>query len=226
MKGSFRILSTKELPDTLLESAAAQGVKIIVQPFIRIEPVISTTYNEADTVCVFTSAPAVYSIKENARPQQICCLSGATLEAVKAVFPSATILATGNNAAALASEIIGKRNIRAVDFFCGDQRRDELPSLLSAHGISVKEIIVYRTIAAPVTVKDTYDGILFFSPSGVNSYFAVNTLPTETICFAIGQTTAQALTVYTEKIVVNTSQPSAAQLVQTAITYLNQHNRY
>jgi uroporphyrinogen-III synthase len=227
MANKYTILSTKDLPAPLLESAAQQGFEVTVQPFIRIQPVITTTLKEEISqllaiykVCVFTSAHAVTSIQEFAQPAQIYCLAGATLEAVKIAFPQATILATANDAAALAAKI----DSSSVLFFCGNQRRDELPDLLAHKGIELKEVVVYETIAVKFSVQTDFDGILFFSPSGVHSYFAANHTGNNTICFAIGNTTAQALKEYTGNIVVNPDKPSAAQLIQTAITYFNNHN--
>ncbi|SFW60508.1 uroporphyrinogen-III synthase [Chitinophaga sancti] len=227
MQGNYRILSTKDLPAPLLESAAQQGFEITVQAFIRIQPVITTTLKETITqllstveTCVFTSAHAVTSIQDFAQPAQIYCLAGATLEAVNKAFPKAAILATAHDAAALATKI--ERS--SVLFFCGNQRRDELPDLLKQRGILLKEVVVYETIAVETALHTDFDGILFFSPSGVHSYFAANKKPAHTVCFAIGHTTAQALKTYTGTIVVNPGKPSAAQLIQTAITYFNIHN--
>lgn len=231
MQGNYRILSTKDLPVPLLESAAQQGLDITVQPFIRIQPVITTTLKQEigellqhHQVSVFTSAHAVTSIQDFAHPTQICCLSGATLEAVHKAFPQATILATAPDAASLATQLTTNGNITAVLFFCGNQRRDELPDLLTQHGIAVREVTVYETIAVQIPLQAHFDGILFFSPSGVHSYFAANKAQDNTICFAIGHTTAQALQQYTGSIVVNTGKPAAAQLVQTVITYLNKQD--
>lgn len=227
MQGNYRILSTKDLPAPLLESAAQQGFEITVQPFIRIQPVITTTLKEEISqlllvyhVCVFTSAHAVTSIQHFAQPAQIYCLAGATLEAVKTAFPQAEILATAHDAAGLAELVQSS----PVLFFCGNQRRDELPDLLAQRGIELKEVVVYETIAVEATLNTDFDGVLFFSPSGVHSYFATNHAGNNTICFAIGNTTAQALKTYTGNIIVNTGKPAAAQLIQTAITYFNNHN--
>lgn len=227
MQGNYRILSTKDLPVSLLESAAQQGFEITVQAFIRIQPVITTTLKEeicqllqVYKVCVFTSAHAVTSIQDFAQPARIYCLAGATLEAVKTAFPQAEIVATAQDAAALAAKIESS----PVLFFCGNQRRDELPDLLAQRSIELKEVVVYETIAVEATLNTAFDGVLFFSPSGVHSYFAHNQTGNNTICFAIGNTTAQALKAYTGNVVVNPDKPSAAQLIQTAITYFNNHN--
>ncbi len=76
-------------------------------------------------------------------------------------------------------------------FFCGDLRRDELPQMLEDHGHTVHEIVSYTTLMTPHELKGGYEGILFFSPSGVKSYLQKNT-PESEVAFCIGPTTAGA----------------------------------
>ena len=59
----------------------------------------------------------------------------------------------------------------SVTFFCGNQRRDTLPDKVRAAGIKVEELVVYETVELPLKVTDHYDAILFYSPSGVRSFF-------------------------------------------------------
>ncbi|MCC8142570.1 MAG: uroporphyrinogen-III synthase [Tannerellaceae bacterium] len=59
-------------------------------------------------------------------------------------------------------------------FFCGQRRLNEIPERLSGAAISYKEVIVYETELTPQTLEKTYEGILFYSPSGVESFFSAN----------------------------------------------------
>jgi uroporphyrinogen-III synthase len=219
---SFRILSTKELPVALLATAAAQGIDITVGKFIHIQPVnITTALPAANSVVIFTSANAVNA---SDHAWQVYCLNGATLEAVKERLPHAQVIATASNATALAQQII-QHHVTAAVFFCGNIRHNELPDLLQQQGIALEEIIVYETIEVPAVTTNDYDGIFFFSPSGVKSYFTVNTPRAATICFAIGNTTANTLKEYTtNKIIISPDAPSAEQMVQTAISYFKNIN--
>src|SRR5258706_9822828 len=47
--------------------------------------------------------------------------------------------------------------------------------------------------------EKVYDGILFFSPSGVESFFNTNEVNEQTILFAIGNTTATEIKKYTNR---------------------------
>jgi uroporphyrinogen-III synthase len=215
---SFRILSTKELPAPQLATATENGIDIITEKFIHIQPVnITTALPPANSVVIFTSANAVMA---SDIAWQVYCLNGATQEAVKERLPHAKVMAVAANATALAQQII-QHNITSAVFFCGNIRRNELPDLLQQHGIALEEVIVYETTEVPVVTTNDYDGIFFFSPSGVKSYFTVNTPPASAICFAIGNTTANALKEHTtNKIIICQD----AQMVQTAISYFKNIN--
>lgn len=219
---SFRILSTKELPASLLATAAEQGIDITIEKFIHIQPVsITTALPPANSVVIFTSANAVNATD---LAWQVYCLNGATLEAVKEKLPQAQVIATASNATALAQLII-QHNVTSAVFFCGNIRRNELPDLLQQHSIALREIVVYETTEVPAVTTNDYDGIFFFSPSGVKSYFTINTPPASAICFAIGNTTANTLKAYTtNKIIISPDAPSAEQMVQTAISYFKNIN--
>jgi uroporphyrinogen-III synthase len=155
---------------------------------------------------------------------KVYCLEGATSNTLRESGIRHEIIATAADAASLARQIILSEEKGPLVFFCGDKRRDELPDMLAEKGIYLDEIIIYETTATPAVTTETYDGILFLSPSAVQSFFSANQLPPDTICFAIGATTAHALEQYTgNKIIISTSQ-RMTNLVQTAINYFNNIN--
>ena len=96
---------------------------------------------------------------------------------------------------------------------------DTLCESLKKGGVSVDEIIVYQTVEVPKFVEKEYDGILFFSPSGVNSFFSLNTIEPETVLFAIGGTTAKAIKEQSENKIIVSEMPSKEQLVEKSIQY-------
>lgn len=156
----------------------------------------------------------------------VYCLGGATQEALKQHGNGFrhTISGTAANAASLAEEIIKNEEKGPLVFFCGDKRRDELPDLLRQHNIALEELIVYETTETPAPTGQEYDGILFLSPSAVESFFSVNSLPQQTVCFSIGPTTARALQDYTSNKIITSTSPSMEQLVLTTIFYFNNIN--
>ncbi len=101
----------------------------------------------------------------------------------------------------LAEAIIKHHFTKSFTYFSGNLRRDLLPKMLIENGISLEEVMTYRTVLNPIKLDRKYDGILFFSPSGVSSLLTNNTLGDE-MCFCIGKTTAAALEGKTPNILV------------------------
>jgi uroporphyrinogen-III synthase len=100
-------------------------------------------------------------------------------------------------------------------FFSGNLRKETLPKALKAAKVNFNEIQVYETTLTPHKIKESIDGILFFSPSAVESYLAANKIKNE-ICFCIGNTTAEALDKITKKIIV-ADQPSVENVIEDVI---------
>ena len=108
-------------------------------------------------------------------------------------FGEDAIAGNAHSAKELAEKMIRTHDGREVYFFCGDRRRDELPDLLRKQGFTVHELTVYRTVTTPHRLAHPYDGISFFSPSAVESFFSVNAVASEVPLFAIGETTAETI---------------------------------
>ncbi|MCH5596894.1 uroporphyrinogen-III synthase [Niabella ginsengisoli] len=79
---------------------------------------------------------------------------------------------------------------------------DTIPEKLADTQILLHQYTVYTTEATPHKITPQYDGILFFSPSAVESFFSLNTIDEATKCFAVGNTTAKSLKPYTNNIIV------------------------
>jgi uroporphyrinogen-III synthase len=127
-------------------------------------------------------------------------------------------LATAPDGESLANRILSDR-VRELVFFCGNHRRDLLPSMLAQQQVAVHELVVYETKLTPKLVGKKFDAILFFSPSAVKSFFLVNKIDKDTILFAIGQTTAESIRqVSMNKLIVGDS-PQKDLLLQRAVDY-------
>lgn len=225
----YSILSTKKLIPSLSRALVKQGIACKEAELIRIDPVLNSETLETvlpltfepGTGVVFTSRNAVEIVAAalnanedigSAAHWQIFSLAGTTRDAVMELFsnePTGEVF-TG---ALLAETIIQTFAIERVVFFCSNQRRDELPDLLQEHGIEVHEVTAYHTIETPVIVQDPMDGVLFFSPSAVSSFFSANQLPASTVCFAIGNTTAKAITAYTNNQVIISQTPDQQSML-------------
>ena len=100
-------------------------------------------------------------------------------------------------------------------FFSGNLRKETLPKALKAAKVNFNEIQVYETTLTPQKIKTPVDGILFFSPSAIESYLKENKIKNE-ICFCIGETTAEALDKITRNIIV-ADQPSVENVIEDVI---------
>jgi uroporphyrinogen-III synthase len=227
------ILSTRAIEEALLAEAVSKNIIVDTIPFIKTEPTSSIeTQQEIEHLAtmqvtvVFTSVNAVEAVAaelESYQPDwQIFCMGHATREAVEELFDKSSIAGTAVNAQELANAVIKKGDIDEVIFFCGDQRRNELMDTLRAADIEFSEVIVYQTTLVPQKVDKTYDGILFFSPSAVKSFFQKNRPTDQTVLFAIGGTTASEIKHYSNNKIIVSSRPDKNHLMKKVIAFFDE----
>ena len=172
---------------------------------------------------VFTSRNAVEAVGaelQGLEPNwQIFCIGNTTRETAEKYFGEENIVGSAEDATGLAEVIIDTKGINEVVFFCGDHRRAELPAKLNENGIEVNEIVVYQTIALPHKINRVYEGIIFFSPTAVKSFFQVNKPGERTIFFAIGNTTAAEIKKHAANRIIVADEPGKERLVEIAIEF-------
>ena len=231
-ENNIQILSTRPLNRSLVQEANAAGISIDELSFIETEAIqdvatqqeIEQAYLQSSTV-VFTSMNAVDAVVAWQDGQQpdwvIYCMGNTTKQKLKENFGDHSVVGTANNAAELAELIAEESDAEEVIFFCGEQRRDELPAILRKKRIDVHEIIVYETIYTPHKINKTYQAILFYSPSAVSSFFSNNKIPGQTILFAIGTTTANTIQQYCNNTIIIGKAPGKEELVRQAMEYFS-----
>jgi uroporphyrinogen-III synthase len=229
MEYKTNILSTRPLPPTVLEEAEQSGIDVDIISFIDTQPVTdSESAQRLDSLfskeitAVFTSMNAVEAVhdhvKDNKPNWKIFCIGEATQDLVHRYFGGELLAGTAQSASELADVMIDA-GVKEAVFFCGDLRRAELPEKLTANSVALEEIIVYRTITTPKRVEKKYNGILFFSPSAVESFFSVNTISSYTVLFAIGNTTGSAIRNFTGNAIITSDMPGKEELALHAISY-------
>jgi uroporphyrinogen-III synthase len=206
-KNVIHILSTKVLGKAILEDAASKNIIIDCIPFIETKAITDIHISLTEVVgsaIVFTSKQAVKAVAGFSNIMSdaaIFCISGATKNTVEKYFPQSNIKDTAADAKGLAEKIVTHKEVSSVTFFCGNKRLSTLPAILKQNGMNVNEIVVYETLLTPHKIENNYDGIAFFSPSAVQSFFSVNKPDENMVAFAIGKTTAEALQLFTNNIV-------------------------
>ena len=231
----IKVVSTKKLLPEIIEEARENGIEITEKSAIATQPILTVEkkkqllnwlHNNRTVPVVFTSSNAVSSLEECLGSQalssikglKVFCLSGRTRDAVTQAFSMTELPGMASSGMALAKEIL-KKVIHEVVFFCGHKRRDELPDLLRQNGVVVHEIVVYETVSTPFIVKEDMDAIMFFSPSAVESFFTLNQLNKNIVCFAIGETTADSILKYSGNTIIISDTPSQEGMLKSLLAY-------
>lgn len=229
---AYTVLMTKKIAPGLVKKAKEQNVDLQEIEFIEVVPC-----DEKDNVeeiaatpasVVFTSKNSVNIVSDflgGKKPNwKIFCIDGATSRQAAACFGEQAIAGTANNAGNLAKVIAGNDREKEIVFFCGDHRRDELPDDLQDNDVSVKEVVVYETRLSPQRIGRHYDGIAFFSPSAVESFFSENVIDDKTIFFSIGATTTASLKKFAKNKIITCDIASEENMVEAILSNIKQTN--
>jgi len=234
-ENKIRILSTRPLEQPFVQHLKDQGIAADSMAFIEIKARPDQELKKEIALLslqkknvVFTSLNAVEIVGaslNNKQPGwQIFCMGSATRKIVSEVFGPESIAGSADTAKALADLMVEQNIVGEVLFFCGNWRRKELPLHLAKHKIEVREKIVYETSLTPHAVSMMYDGILFFSPSGVKSFFSLNQPDPGTVMFAIGDTTANDIRKYGDNKVIVSDRPATENLMSTVIKFFQSNS--
>ena len=195
------ILSTKKLKKVEREFFSDADFIILEKKFIKTKAIEFEVKNLNEYV-VLTSKNAVKSILKNkiasqVKERKIVCVGQKTKEFLQK--KGFTVEDYADYANDLGILIIEKYSTNSFTFFSGNIRRNTLPDLFKENNIQWNEVVVYQTTLNPKKVTEHLDGILFFSPSAIESYLIKNEIKNE-MCFCIGTTTANALENITKNI--------------------------
>lgn len=217
----LRILSTKKLKPNQQELILNAGLSYVEYDAITITPVSFKIPKTAKNVIITSQNGAKAFLKEVSAGSSHPKLVEGMVENYFVVGKKTADLLSKNgqkvtkiaqNGAELAHFIAKNHKNDAFHYFCGNRRRAELPTILAAANIALKEIVVYETTLNNTLFKQVFDGVLFYSPSGVDSFFKGHysnpSLLKERIevrCFCIGETTAKTARTYSNNISVANS---------------------
>lgn len=108
-------------------------------------------------------------------------------------------------------------------YFCGSRRLNDLPNHLNTFNIAFKEVHVYETSLNIKSFNKTFDGVLFYSPSGVESFTQKNDLLNST-AYCIGKTTAEAAKKHTKAIKI-ADNPSIESVIDLVVKHLKKNDK-
>ena len=230
MTKPLNILCTRELSEAELQQCNDAGLQVRAFSFINIEP--NTNYTEAAEVLKSVQPQAIIATSKNAVPfiketlnnleseisnLKFYAVGQHTGNALNEFAENVTI-AKSQNGTALAEQIV-EEGIKKAVYFCSNIRRDELPDILTESGVELTEIVAYDTRLTPEKLDAAkLDGILFYSPSAVESFVSANGV-VDVPCFAIGPTSGSALIEAGFDTVMMAEEPNIKQLINTILDY-------
>ena len=217
MQNQINILSTKILLPHQKQELVNANFNVIEADFISTENKDFELSKINDNL-IFTSQNAVNSILRHPKCDELKTKNVFCVGLKTKILLSESgfnVIAYTGYASDLSEIITLIYSSESYTFFSGNMRRETLPKALKEAGIKFNEIEVYETTLTPKKIKDKVDSILFFSPSGVESYLKDNTIKKET-CFCIGETTAEALAKITKNIII-AEQPSVEDVIEECI---------
>ena len=219
-----RILSTKVLLSHQKQVLTDVGFEVLESNFIEVETK-SFELNGIKDNLIFTSQNAVRSFlnhpqfeenKSDLQSKKVFCVGVKS----KTILTDAgfEVIAYADYASDLTEIICLIYANESYTFFSGNLRKETLPLALKNAGIEFNEIEVYETQLKPHKIKEAVDAILFFSPSGVESYLKDNPIKKE-LCFCIGETTAEVLENKHIKNIVIAEHPSVENVITEVKEY-------
>ena len=168
---------------------------------------------------VITSKNAVESLITNYSAlelqfKNIYCVGRRTKKLVETKIGKVTHFE--NSAKKLANYLVDYMEGSSVTYFCSDLRLDDLPTILEKNNIKVTEVEAYQTKFDGIKIPNTIEGVMFYSPSTVESYIAKNN--TEAIAFCIGETTATEAKKHFKNVKI-----AKVPTVESVIELVNEH---
>ena len=193
------VLSTKKLSDNQKSLLLNAGVGFVEYNAITIEHVPFEIPKNIEKA-IFTSQNSVRALMNHQLPPMESYCVGEKTKSLLEEYGQQVIKQT-EYASELAAYLVENHKNDSFHFFCGNIRSDEIPSKFEENDIVFEEVEVYKTTLIPKKFERQFAAVLFFSPSGVRSFFTENGNIGMAIC--IGKTTASEAKKYTENVVIS-----------------------
>ncbi|MFK5973749.1 MAG: hydroxymethylbilane synthase [Flavobacteriaceae bacterium] len=186
------IFSTRKLTQDQ-QQRFHDSVKVASDDFIKISPnrIPQSVFKSELKNVIITSKNAVESLLTNLSSDElqfknIYCVGRRTKRLIENRIGK--VKHQENTAKKLAEYLVEYIEGVEVTYLCSDLRLDDLPLILTENNIKVNEIEVYKTKHSPIEIDKNTEGVLFYSPSTVESYLLKN--KADKIAYCIGETTA------------------------------------
>lgn len=228
-----------------LELAQKHNVKIDFRPFIHVEGVTTKEFRQqrvdilAHTAVIFTSKTAIdnyFRICEETRvtvPETMkyfCITETIALYLQKYIVYRKRKIFFGTNTFQDLMDVILKHKEEKFLVPLSDPHKPEIPKTLDKAKIKYTKVILYKTVSSDlsdVKLKEDYDMVIFYSPTGVKSLFD-NYKGFEQGDMRIGTfgpTTAKAAKDSGIRLDVNAPTPTCPSMTQALDEFLKKNNK-
>ncbi|SNY95153.1 uroporphyrinogen-III synthase [Flagellimonas pacifica] len=223
-RGSKTVLSTKILTPSQKELLLNSGIGFVeynALEFEFLDIAIPPDYSNL----IFTSKNAVKAFLRQSDDSNVLnfhayCVGEKTKSFLEE--KGLKVVKMAQNASELGHFIVKNHRNERFIFLSGNQRRLELPELLEKNNIRYKEVQVYNTHLRPKKFNRVFDGVLFFSPSGIRSCLQENEIG-NSWAFCIGATTSLEAKKHTSQIII-ANKPTVENVLVQVIKHFKQHD--
>ena len=233
-----KILFTRSLSDNEQKLAKSNGLEVRIIPFIktssnydkesilneilslndRIDAFVFTSQNAVKALIPLFSEPQFYNLLKD---KMVFATGNKTTLSLDTQSIRVT-LPPSNDAESLANLIKKNRSVKRVVWFKGNLSLDILKTILNNSNIEVIEKTVYHTSLISEKIKDigAFDGIVFYSPSAVDSFLKSNSIDKDMPVFCIGATTRTYLNKLIPNEIIQSSEPESELLIKRIRDYI------
>ena len=196
MKNKPRILSTKILSQALSDKIHDSGFDLVQIDFIDIVKMKAQKKIDNQAVMI-SSKNAANFLDLNGR--DIFCVGQKTKFAIEA--NDVQVSKVFSDSQEMALYVASK--YKTATFICGMRRMNRVQEVFQEMEVELQIIEAYDTLLTPSAVPGYISKVLFFSPSGVESFFLDNSFDGTAIC--IGNTTRSEVLKYIKDADVSNS---------------------
>lgn len=213
MKKASEIWITRTMNEEQITLVTNLNLSVKIVPLTKIEHLLFPERIPPAQAWVFTSQNALANIKKNCFGGIVYAVGKKTAKKLEKLGFS-TRSGKNENALSLAKKIVDD-GVKNALYFCGNQRRDDLPDYLREKNIILKEKVVYKTHMTPKKIEDKAgDALFFMSPSAVKSFAMVNQFKLNRYYYSIGGATSIALKKYGIKFIKCANEASLESMLK------------
>lgn len=215
------LFTKKDLDKKLIAKELGEKLKVDFVDVLQIENLKIPAFDIKGKSLIFTSVNAVnaffeneFIVNENFTEKSFNKIYAVGKKSKKALIKKGFgTFKVKKNAQDLAQFIVKNSHNENFLHFCGNIALDTLEKLLTKENIKYKKVVVYNTNLKYPVIKNPFEEIVFFSPSGVRSFLKHNSIEGKKV-FSIGKTTTDEIENYTKEAIFTSQESTVEDVLQ------------